>query len=415
MPFAPHSMPRQQRLKAGVLKSCWTTLLSTRPCVVARSVAYPVVGSASCCWRTRLWSHLISFCWTSLRTTSTSAVSECWTFLASLSRDCAVVVASHDRAFLDAVTSCTVFLRPAESVDFSLPYCHAVQALLERDMALDRQFENDMRKVRTLRQQAANLKNIGINSGSDLLVIKTKQLSERAEKLEKHARPAHHERSAGAIRLSNSGSYVKALLSIGETEITAPDGRILFRTGKLWIENGNRVVLLGANGSGKTMLAERMRRALTVSDPNIRGAASLKLAHSDQALSQLDAFPTPWQAVKELSMSPTRTRALCLRAPGSPWRRRLHRLRAFQVVSGHVSRCYCCGSLDRISTCWTSRPTISTLKGKKCWRPNCWNMAQTACSALKTAPSSAPLGREFGLSNEGGLSRWMIPTRLLTG
>jgi ATPase subunit of ABC transporter with duplicated ATPase domains len=161
-----------------------------------------------------------------------------------------------------------------------------------------------MRKVKALRQQAAKLKNIGINSGSDLLVVKTKQLSERADKLEERARPTHLERSAGAIRLTNSGGHAKALVTINDTAITTPDGRILFRIGPSWIENGDRVALLGANGTGKTRLVERLRAALAESDPDIRGATSLKLGYSDQALSQLDTFATPWEAVKRLSNLP---------------------------------------------------------------------------------------------------------------
>ncbi len=135
-------------------------------------------------------------------------------FISTLPRDCAVVAASHDRAFLDDVTNRTLFLRPEDSATFALPYSHAVSALEESDTARGRQFGNDMRKVRALRQQAAKLKNIGINSGSDLLVVKTKQLSERADRLEEQARPAHHEISAGAIRLTNSGTHAKALISI---------------------------------------------------------------------------------------------------------------------------------------------------------------------------------------------------------
>ena len=222
-------------------------------------------------------------------------------FLAGLPRDCAVVAASHDRAFLDDITNRTLFLRPEESADFAQPYSRALRALEERDAARGRRFENDMRKVRALRQQAAKLKNIGVNSGSDLLVVKTKQLSDRADRLEEEARPAHREHSAGAIRLTNSGSHAKALVRIRDTAVAAPDGRLLFRTGQLWIENGDRVALLGANGTGKTRLVERLRAAFAGSDPDIRAAASLKLGWSDQALSQLDAFPTPWEAVKRTS------------------------------------------------------------------------------------------------------------------
>jgi len=220
-------------------------------------------------------------------------------FLVGLPGDCAVVIASHDRAFLDSVTNRTLFLRPEESADFSLPYSRALQALEERDAALYRKFENDTRKVKALRQQAAKLKNIGINSGSDLLVLKTKQLSARADKLEECARPAYQGRLAGAIRLENSGTHAKALVTINDAAITTPDGRLLFRTGRFWIEKSDRVALLGANGTGKTRLLERLRSTvLTGSDPDIRAATSLKLGYSDQALSQLDSFSTPWDAVK---------------------------------------------------------------------------------------------------------------------
>ena len=222
-------------------------------------------------------------------------------FLAALPRDCAVIVASHDRAFLDAATTSTLFLRPEDSASFALPYSRARQALDDHDAARGRQFDNDMRRVKALRQQAAKLKNIGINSGSDLLVVKTKQLFERADKLEEQAAPAHRERGAGTIRLTNSGTHAKALVTIENAAITTPDGRLLFRTGRLVIENGDRVVLFGANGTGKTRLIGRLRAALAGTDPDMRGAASLKLGYSDQALSQLDAFASPWDAVKQSS------------------------------------------------------------------------------------------------------------------
>lgn len=222
-------------------------------------------------------------------------------FLAGLPNDCAVVIASHDRAFLAETTNRSLFLRPEDSADFALPYSRALLALRERDAARHRQFENDMRKVRGLRQQAMKLKNIGINSGSDLLVTKTKQLSERADKLEERTRPAHQERSAGTIRLTNSGTHAKALVTIDDATIATPDGRLLFRTGRFWIENGHRVALLGANGTGKTQLVKKLRAALAGSAPDIRGAATLKLGYSDQALSELDAFPTPLYAVKQSS------------------------------------------------------------------------------------------------------------------
>src|SRR5205085_8584564 len=124
---------------------------------------------------------------------------EAW--LNALPREMSVVISSHDRAFLDATTNRTLFLRPDRSQIFSLPYTRARVALSEADASDERRYQRDLKTAQQLRQQAAKLNNIGINSGSDLLLSKTRQLKQRAEKLEDAAKPAHSERSAGTVRL----------------------------------------------------------------------------------------------------------------------------------------------------------------------------------------------------------------------
>ncbi len=218
-------------------------------------------------------------------------------WLAALPRDLAVIVTSHDRAFLDAVTNRTLFLRAERSRVFPLPYSKARDALDESDAADERRFANDLNKAKTLRRQAAKLKNVGINSGSDLLLTKTKQLTERAEKMEAAARPAHQEKSAGDIRLTNSGTHAKALITLPDVKVTAPDGRLLYRTGKKWISRGDRVVLLGANGTGKTQLIEMINRAFDDPDGPVRAAPSVTPAFSDQHLTQLTPGQTPMQLI----------------------------------------------------------------------------------------------------------------------
>jgi ATPase subunit of ABC transporter with duplicated ATPase domains len=220
---------------------------------------------------------------------------ESW--LAGLPRDMPVVVASHDRAFLDAVTNRTLFLRPDASPLFALPYSNARQALAEVDMSLERQYERDMKIAQQLRRQAAKLKNIGINSGSDLLTVKTKQLRERAERIEETAAPAHRERSAGAIKLANRGTHAKLLVGLDDVPVTTPAGEVLFRTGKIGIAQGDRIVLLGGNGVGKSRLIEVIRRAIETPG-SIEGAKvtpSVVLGYGDQALEQFGGRRTPFE------------------------------------------------------------------------------------------------------------------------
>ena len=183
-------------------------------------------------------------------------------WLNALPREMPVVIASHDRAFLDATTNRTLFLRPEQSQIFSLPFTPARTALREADASDERRYQRDLKTAQQLRQQAAKLNNIGINSGSDLLLSKTRQLKQRAEKLEDAAKPAHLERSAGTIRLANRGTHAKVLLTLEDAAVETPDGRLLFRTGKQFICKGDRIVLLGPNGSGKTTLLTMLRAAI---------------------------------------------------------------------------------------------------------------------------------------------------------
>lgn len=240
------------------------------------------------------------------------ALLENW--LNGLPRDTAVLVASHDRAFLEATTNRTLFLRAEQSQQFQLAYNRARAALDTIDASEQQRYEKDLKAAQQLRRQAAKLNNLGVNSGSDLLTVKTRQLKQRAERIEDAARPGHRERSAGAIRLASSGSQAKILVTLDDTAVTTPDGTLLFKTGKLWIRQGDRIVLLGPNGAGKTRLMEMIRRAVeTPADGTaaVRATPSLKLGYSDQALAHLPDGDTPMATLTRLfELSEPKARSL---------------------------------------------------------------------------------------------------------
>jgi ATPase subunit of ABC transporter with duplicated ATPase domains len=221
-------------------------------------------------------------------------------WLNALPREMPVVIASHDRAFLDTTTNRTLFLRPEVSQLFSLPYTRARAALREADASDERRYQHDLKTAQQLRQQAAKLNNIGINSGSDLLLSKTRQLKQRAEKLEDAAKPAHFERSAGTIRLANRGTHAKVLVALDDASVATPDGRLLFKTGKQFICKGDRIVLLGPNGAGKTRLVAMLRTAIEHPDAaqaGIKATQSLVLGYCDQALAGLADADTPMRTI----------------------------------------------------------------------------------------------------------------------
>jgi len=93
-----------------------------------------------------------------------------------------VIVSSHDRAFLDATTNRTLFLRPERSQVFALPYTRARLALDESDAADERKFERDAKTAKKLRQQAAKLNNLGINN-TGALIKRVEEYARQAIKL----------------------------------------------------------------------------------------------------------------------------------------------------------------------------------------------------------------------------------------
>ena len=194
-----------------------------------------------------------------------------------------------------------------------MPYTRARAALDENDAADDRRYRRDMKTAQQLRRQAAKLNNIGVNSGSDLLTVKTRQLKQRAERLEEAARPAHHDRSAGQIRLADRGGHAKVLVALDDARVEAPDGTLLFRTGRRFIGQGDRIVLLGANGAGKSRFADMLRKA--IADPGagdaIKPTPSLVLGYVSQDLGEIGDEETPAGAVaRRFDIGDQRARAL---------------------------------------------------------------------------------------------------------
>jgi len=231
-------------------------------------------------------------------------------WLAGATRAMPVLIASHDRGFLDATTNRTLFLRPGNSVYFALPYTRARAALAEADAAAARQQERDLKDAKQLRRQAAKLTNIGINSGSDLLTVKAKQLKQRAAKIEAGVADLHRERS-GDIRLANSGTHARVLVAIDDLTVRTPDGQPLFAIGKLHLFQGDRAVLLGRNGAGKSQLMKLIARAMAgEAVAGVRVAGSLKLGATDQEMSQLPAGGTPFDLVAGFGQGDQRSRAL---------------------------------------------------------------------------------------------------------
>lgn len=208
-----------------------------------------------------------------------------------------LIVASHDRAFLDRVTQRTLFLSPERGRLFAHPFTRA-RALLEEERGAEAaKLAKDAKEVKRLRRSAGELKNIGINSRSDAAQKKAQQMARRADALEESLRGPERERP-GLVRLETSGSHAKVLLSLKGVTVERPGGGALFRLEKLELRQGERAVLLGRNGVGKSCLLALLRRAVegeTVA--GVRVAPSVVPGILDQQQADLPGDASPFALV----------------------------------------------------------------------------------------------------------------------
>ena len=205
----------------------------------------------------------------------------------------AMVIASHDRQFLDTCTNRSLFLRPEVSRIYAHPFSQARALLTADDEARETRLARDGKEADRLRRNAGQLKNVGINSGSDLLLKKSKQLNDRAEAIEQTLRPIAKTRS-GDIRLANRGTHAKVLITLDNVPITTPTGELLFRSGALRIFQHDRIAVSGANGVGKSQLVRLLHRATTAEEPvpGITASPTVIVGYLDQQMSQLPSEPT---------------------------------------------------------------------------------------------------------------------------
>jgi ATPase subunit of ABC transporter with duplicated ATPase domains len=98
------------------------------------------------------------------------------------------------------------------------------------------------------------------------------------------------------IKLISQSTRANRLINIEGMTITQPSGAILFRIGKLDIGPGERVVVLGRNGTGKTQFIQKLRAGFQLPDKareeGLSIGPSLLLGYIDQNMSQLPADKT---------------------------------------------------------------------------------------------------------------------------
>ena len=212
----------------------------------------------------------------------------------------AVIVISHDRAFVDHITTRTIEVTMGRIYDYKVNYSQYLQLRKERREQQQRAYDDQQKMIAETKEFIERFK--GTYS-------KTLQVQSRVKMLEKLELIEVDEEDTSALRLRfppspRSGNYPVIADGVGKSY----GDHTVFRNATFTIERGEKVAFVGKNGEGKSTLVKCI-----MGEIDFEG--SLTLGHNVQIgyfaqnqASLLDENLTVFQTIDDVAKGDIRTK-----------------------------------------------------------------------------------------------------------
>ncbi len=160
----------------------------------------------------------------------------------------AVVVISHDRKFVDNITTRTIEIMCQRIYDYKVNYSQYLELRKERRAQQQKQYEEQQKMIAETKDYIERFK--GTYS-------KTNQVQSRVRMLEKLELVEVDEEDTSALNLKfppspRSGTYLVQMEGVGKSF----DDKVIFQNCNLTVERGNKIAFVGRNGEGKSTLVK---------------------------------------------------------------------------------------------------------------------------------------------------------------
>ncbi len=218
--------------------------------------------------------------------------------------DAAVVLVAHDRWFLEAVGTSVLELEAGRGRFFDGPWHAWRKEKAARELALGRALERQEAEIERLERFVTRFR-----AGT-----RARQAQSRAKKLSKMDRINRPQADGAALEFSfkppeRSGRVVFELL---DGELKAGDKELLHGA-EMWLERGEHVSLVGANGTGKTTLIETLAGRRDLVAGKLRTGHNVQIGYLSQHADELNTGTarTVLEATQYLTkLTPGNARAL---------------------------------------------------------------------------------------------------------
>lgn len=210
----------------------------------------------------------------------------------------AVVVISHDRRFIDNITTRTIEVTLGRIYDYKATYSHYLQLRKERRQQQQKQYDDQQKQIAEAKEFIERFK--GTYS-------KTYQVQSKVKWLEKLEIVEVDEEDTSALRLKfppcpRSGNYPVIAEGVGKSY----DDKKVFENASFIIERGDKVAFAGRNGEGKSTMVKAIMNEIT-------HAGTLTLGHNvkigyfaQNSASLLDEELTVFQTIDDIAVGDVR-------------------------------------------------------------------------------------------------------------
>lgn len=211
-----------------------------------------------------------------------------------LSYQGSVIIISHDRYFLDKVTSRTFELSAKRFYEYKGNYSVYLKLKAERELTLEREYENTTREIDRIYGIVEQQRRWNRERNIKTAESKLKQIDRLKEDLvAPEARQKQLKFSVSAKKTSgNDVLDVEGILkSFGNKQVLSGVSFKLYKN--------NSAFLLGANGCGKTTLFKIITENLEKDAGKVRYGANVEIAYYDQAQQNLDYTKTIFDEIHD--------------------------------------------------------------------------------------------------------------------